>query len=145
WALLSLGAAGAPPRARRWHDRLEASRLLVQVEAISVAAVASGRDPCAFLPANLQALDRAAELAPADFEVPMDRGSLYLLCGSPRAAIEPYRRAAALEPHPEIYLHLGEALLQAGEAAEARQSFRLAVELNPLFAGRVPPSQALTR
>jgi Flp pilus assembly protein TadD len=53
-------------------------------------------------------------------------------------AIAAYRRAAALEPHPEIYLHLGDALLAAGELEEARRNYRIALLLDPWLRSSVP-------
>src|SRR5436189_2223147 len=87
----------------------------------------------------LAALRRAAALDPVEVGVPIARGSQHLLSGSPEAAIEPYRAAAALEPRPEIYFYLGLAEQHAHRLEDARRDFALAFRLDPRLAEAVPP------
>ena len=53
-------------------------------------------------------------------------------------------RIASLEdvtqgkPHPEIYLHLGRALLEDGQLEEARRNYRIALLLDPWLRSSVP-------
>lgn len=139
WPLLALLLAGLALQSLRLRGRLLASKLINQVEAIAVAAAGSG--PGAIervLPYGLAALRRAGEADPVAVEVPLSRGSLFLLARRPEEAIAAYRRAAALEPHPEIYLHLGDALLAAGQLEEARRNYRIAVLLDPWLRSSVP-------
>ena len=139
WPLLGLLLAGLVLQSLRLRGRLLASKLINQVEAIAMAAAGSG--PGALervLPYGLAALRRAGEADPLAVEVPLSRGSLFLLARRPEEAIAAYRRAAALEPHPEIYLHLGDALLAAGQLEEARRNYRIALLLDPWLRSSVP-------
>jgi tetratricopeptide (TPR) repeat protein len=139
WPVLGLLLAALVLQTVRLRGRLLASRLTHQVEVISLAA--AGSSPGSFaqvLPLNLAALRRAEAADPLAVEVPLSRGSLYLLARQPQEAIEAYRRAAALEPHPEIYLHLGDALLAAGQVEEARRNYRIALLLDPWLRSAVP-------
>ena len=132
WPLLGLLLAGLAFQSLRLRGRLLASKLINQVEAVALAAAGAG--PGAIervLPYGLAALRRAGEADPVAVEVPLSRGSLFLLARRPEEAIAAYRRAAALEPHPEIYLHLGDALLAAGQLEEARRNYRIALLLDP--------------
>ncbi|HXO41718.1 MAG TPA: tetratricopeptide repeat protein [Thermoanaerobaculia bacterium] len=139
WPLLGLLLAGLVLQSFRLRGRLVASKLINQVEAIAMAAAGAG--PGAIervLPYGLAALRRAGEADPVAVEVPLSRGSLFLLARRPEEAIAAYRRAAALEPHPEIYLHLGDALLAAGQLEEARRNYRIALLLDPWLRSSVP-------
>ncbi len=139
WPLLGLLLAGLALQSLRLRGRLLASKLISQVEAVAMAAAGAG--PGAIervLPYGLAALRRAGEADPVAVEVPLSRGSLFLLARRPEEAIAAYRRAAALEPHPEIYLHLGDALLAAGQLEEARRNYRIALLLDPWLRSSVP-------
>jgi tetratricopeptide (TPR) repeat protein len=139
WPLLGLLLAGLALQSLRLRGRLFASKLINQVEAIAMAAAGAG--PGAIervLPYGLAALRRAGEADPLAVEVPLSRGSLFLLARRPEEAIAAYQRAAALEPHPEIYLHLGDALLAAGQLEEARRNYRIALLLDPWLRSSVP-------
>ena len=139
WPLLALLMAALALHTVRLRGRLLASQLTRQVEVISLAAAASSPGAVAqVLPLNLATLRRAGEADPLAVEVPLSRGSLFLLARQPQEAVEAYRRAAALEPHPEIYLHLGDALLAAGQLEEARRSYRIALLLDPWLRSAVP-------
>jgi len=137
-ALAALLAAGLVGQTLRADRRIAASRLLGTVEALSIAA-AAGRAPAGLLGANLAMLDRAARLDPVEVEVPLARGGQFLLFGRPEAALGPYRRALALEPHPEIYLDLSRAYLAAGDAEQARANLDLALRLSPWLRSAAPP------
>ena len=139
WPLLGLLLAGLALQSLRLRGRLFASKLINQVEAIAMAAAGSGPGGIErVLPYDLAALRRAGEADPVAVEVPLSRGSLFLLARRPEEAIAAYRRAAALEPHPEIYLHLGDALLAAGQLEEARRDYRIALLLDPWLRSSVP-------
>jgi tetratricopeptide (TPR) repeat protein len=139
WPLLGLLLAGLAFQSLRLRGRLLASKLINQVEAVAMAAAGSGPGTVErVLPFGLAALRRAGDADPVAVEVPLSRGSLFLLARRPQEAIAAYRRAAALEPHPEIYLHLGDALLAAGELEEARRSYRIALLLDPWLRSSVP-------
>jgi tetratricopeptide (TPR) repeat protein len=139
WPLLALLLAGLAMQTLRWRDRLLASQLINQVEAIAVAAAGAGPGALArVLPFEMAALRRAGEADPVAVEVPLSRGSLLLLARRPDEAIAAYRGALALEPHPEIYLHLGDAQLAAGQLAEARRSYQIALLLDPWLRRSVP-------
>ncbi len=135
--ILALGAQSV-----RWRDRLQASELVNQVEIISVSAASRGQATLQqVLSLNLEALRRAAEADPLDVEVPLTRGSLYFLLRRPAEAIANYQSAAALEPHAEILLHLGDAQLAAGREPEAHRSYRDALRLAPWLWPLVPASE----
>jgi len=139
WPLLGLLLAGLALQSLRLRGRLLASQLINQVEAIAMAAAGAGPEAIErVLPYGLAALRRAGDADPVAVEVPLSRGSLFLLARRPEEAIAAYRRAAALEPHPEIYLHLGDALLAAGQLEEARRNYRIALLLDPWLRSSVP-------
>jgi len=122
----------------RWLDRSTASRLLAEVEILSLEAARSGQVPATLIASNLQALRRAAPLDPVEVGIPIARGSQYFLLSRADPAIEAYREALDLEPRSEGYLNLGRAQWLAGRTEEARQSFGLAVRLDPQLAHLVP-------
>jgi tetratricopeptide (TPR) repeat protein len=133
--LLALATVG---QTVRWRDRATASRLLAEVEALSLAAARSGQVPAAMIASNLQSLRRAAPLDPVEVGIPIARGSQYLLLSRAEPAIEAYREALDLEPRSEGYLNLGRAQWLAGQPDEARRSFSLAVRLDPHLTSLVP-------
>jgi tetratricopeptide (TPR) repeat protein len=139
WPLVAVLALGCAAQMVRWRSRMEAGRLLAHVEALSLAVAQQGKAPRRLLQVNLDMLRRAAALDPVEVGVPIARGSQHLLFGSPEAAIEPYRAAAALEPRPEIYLNLGRAEWLAHRPEDARRDFALAFRLDPRLAEAVPP------
>ena len=139
WPLLALLLAALLLQTLRLRSRLLSSRLVGQVQAISLVAARSGPEAVGrVVPFALAELRRAGEANPVDVEVPLSRGSLLLLARRPEDAIEAYRRAIALEPHPEIYLHLGDAQLAAGRLEEARRGYRTALLLDPWLRSAVP-------
>ncbi|HEV8581347.1 MAG TPA: tetratricopeptide repeat protein [Thermoanaerobaculia bacterium] len=124
----------------RWRHRMGASRLLRQVEVLSMAAAAAGQAQPRLMAANLEMLRQAAPLDPAEVGIPIARGTQYLFLARPEAALRSYEEALALEPRPEAYLNLGRAQWLAGRREEARRSFELAVRLSPQLAGEIPQS-----
>lgn len=132
-------AAALAAQTMRARDRLEAGRLLAQVEARTIAAVQARRAPSTMFAENLSWLDRAAQLDPLEIGIPIARGSQYLLLRRPDEAIAAYREAAALEPRPEIDLNLGRALWMRGDKEAARKLLQRAVQLNPALRAEVPP------
>jgi tetratricopeptide (TPR) repeat protein len=126
----------------RWRDRAVASRLLREVELLSLAAASSGQVPPQVIAANLEALRRAAPLSPAEVGIPIARGTQYLFLDRPEPAERSYREAIALEPRPEGYLNLGRALWLGGRREEAVRGFATAVRLDPLLAREVPAEVA---
>ena len=139
WVLAAALAVGFLAQLDRARDRISGSRILRQVELLSMQAAARGRAPRGILAVNLEALHRAGELYPVEIGVPVARASQHLLFGSPRAAAEGYRKALELEPRPEVYLNLGIAQVRAGETEEARRNLRLAVALDPRLSRQLPP------
>lgn len=138
WPVLALLVLGLAGQTLRWQHRRTASRLLRQVELLSMAAVSRGQAPPQLMAGNLEALRRAAPLNPVEVGIPIARGTQYLFLGRPEAAIRAYEEALALEPRPEGYLNLGRAQWLAGRRDEARRSFGLAVRLDPQLAAEIP-------
>jgi tetratricopeptide (TPR) repeat protein len=128
----------------RWRDRLTASRLLANAEALTLA-VAAGQIPPRALADNLKALRRAAALDPVQVGIPIARGSQYLLLGRPEPAEQAYLAALRLEPKSEVYLDLGRAQWLAGRREEALRNFTLAVRLDPRLVGVLPSGAAGAR
>jgi tetratricopeptide (TPR) repeat protein len=135
--LLLLALAG---QTVRWRDRMTASRLLANAEALTLA-VAAGQIPSRALGENLEALRRAAALDPVQVAIPIARGSQYYLLGRAEPAEQAYLEALRLEPKPEVYLDLGRAQWLAGRKEEALRNFGLAVRLDPQLI-RVLPAGA---
>ena len=132
--LLFLALAG---QTVRWRDRLTASSLLANAEALTLA-VAAGQIPSRALADNLEALRRAAALDPVQVGIPIALGSQYLLMGRAEPAEEAYLEALRLEPKSEIYLDLGRAQWLAGRREEALRNFGLAVRLDPGLVRMLP-------
>ena len=128
----------------RWRDRLTASRLLANAEALTLA-VAAGQIPPRALSDNLVSLREAAALDPVQVGIPLARGSQYLLLGRAEPAEEAYREALRLEPKSEVYLDLGRAQWMAGRKEEALRNFELAVRLDPRLVGVLPTGTAGAR
>ncbi|HEX3552459.1 MAG TPA: tetratricopeptide repeat protein [Thermoanaerobaculia bacterium] len=132
--LLAVALAG---QSVRWRDRLTASRLLGEAEALSLSAVRSGRVPAGMVAANLQTLHRAALLDPVEVGIPNALGNQYLFLSRFDLAIQSFAQAQALEPRPEGYFNLGKALWSTGRTEEAQRDFDLAVRIDPWLAGKV--------
>jgi hypothetical protein len=122
----------------RARDRLEASRLLAQVEARTRSAINVGRAPSTLFAEHLAWLDVAARLDPLEIGIPIAKGTQFLLLRRPSEALAAYRAAAALEPRPEIDLNMGRALLMQGSDVEARAAFTRAVRLDPHLRAEIP-------
>ncbi len=137
-ALVALLAVALAWQTARTRDRLEAGRLLAQVEARTQEALARRRAPSTMFAEHLAWLDRAAQLDPLDVGIPIARGTQYLLLRRPDEAVAAYEAASRLEPRPEIDLNLGRALWMKGDHTRARAVFARAIRLNPLLAGEVP-------
>lgn len=136
WAATALVVLALAGQCVRTDRRLEAARILRQVEQISVAA--AGRAPATLYWANLKLLERAHRLYPADSRIPLAAGGQYLLLGRTDEAIEAYREALAVAPRAEIYLNLGRAHAIAGDVEEARENFGRAVLLDRRLRPAVP-------
>lgn len=138
WMLAVLFLVAAFWQHARGRDRLRASALLREAEAISLGLLTAGQAPRAYLQQNIRNLRLAADLDPLEVGVPLALGSQFLLLSSPQAAAEAYREALAVEPRPEIYLNLGKALYLAGRKEEARENFDRAVALDWHLEAEVP-------
>jgi Flp pilus assembly protein TadD len=138
WVLMPLLVLGLLAQTGRMRDRLLASRMLRQVELLSMAALSRGEMPRGLAPANLEVLRRAAALDRTEVGIPIARGTQYLLLNNGDQAAAAYRAALELEPRPEIHLNLGRALLMAGDPEGARRELALAVRLDPHLAPLVP-------
>jgi Flp pilus assembly protein TadD len=138
WVVVPLLVLGLLAQTGRMRDRLLASRMLRQVELLSMAALSRGEMPRGLVPANLELLRRAAALDRIEVGIPVARGTQYLLLGNGGQAVAAYRAALELEPRPEIHLNLGRALLMAGDREGARRELRLALRLDPHLEPLVP-------
>lgn len=138
WVILPLLALALLGQTGRMRDRLLASRMLRQVELLSMAALSRGEMPRGLVPSNLEMLRRASALDRIEVGIPVARGTQYLLLGNGDQASAAYRDALALEPRPEIHLNLGRALLMAGDPEAARREFQLALRLDPHLAPMIP-------
>lgn len=138
WIAVPLLALALVAQTGRTRDRLQAGRMLRQVELYTMAALARREVPPGLIPANLQMLRRAEALDPTEVGIPIARGTQYLLLGNGSLAAHAYREALELQPRPEVYLNLGRALLEAGEPEEAGRQFEIAVRLDPYLASLVP-------
>jgi tetratricopeptide (TPR) repeat protein len=133
--LMALSLAG---QTLRWRHRATASRLLREVEILSVAAFQAGQAPPQLMYKNLEALRKAEPLDPVEVGIPIARGTQYLFLSTPEPAVRAYEDAMALEPRPEGYLNLGRAQWYSGRAEEARRSFARAIQLDSRIANEIP-------
>ena len=144
-ALVALLAAALAWQTVRTRDRLEAGRLLAQVEARTQEALARRRAPSTMFAEHLAWLDRARRLDPLEVGIPIARGTQYLLLRRPDDAIAAYEEARTLEPRPEIDLNLGRALWMKGDQARARaERFGWSVAVDGFLAALVPASTLRT-
>lgn len=138
WPLLALLVLGLAGQTVRWVNRLQASRLLREVELLSMAAVSAGRASSQLMFRNLESLRQAASRDPVEVGIPIARGTQYLFLSRMDPAVRSYEEALALEPRPEGYLNLGRAQWLAGRREEARRNFATAVRLDPRMARDIP-------
>jgi tetratricopeptide (TPR) repeat protein len=133
-AAMILEAQGKPDEARKRYERI--------VELDPRAAVASNN--LAWMYASRgEHLDRALQLAQAavaeEPENPAVNDTLafvYLKKQLPALAVPPLRLAVGREPgNPTYQFHLGMALAQSGNRAEARKALEQALKLSPNFDG----------
>ena len=125
--LLFLALAG---QTVRWRDRMTASRLLANAEALA-RAVDAGHFPRRAVADNLEPLRQAAALDPVEVGIPISLCNQYLLLSSPEPAEQTCQEALRLEPRSEAYVYLGRAQWMAGRKEEAVRNFALAVRLDP--------------
>lgn len=119
-------------------ERLGASKRLRVVEVMSERMARTGQAPRQLVSQHFRLLEEARRLDPSEVGVLVALGGQYSLLGRPEAAIRIYRDALELEPRPETWLNLGQALLAAGRQAEAREAFEKAVRVDPRLRSRVP-------
>jgi Flp pilus assembly protein TadD len=107
WLLMALLAAALVGQTQLSRRRVDADRVLHQVEVVSVHMAGAGQRALPIFWANVKLLQRAEEEAPSDSRLLLAEGSQYLLLGRPEEAAATYQRALAVEARPEIYLNLG--------------------------------------
>lgn len=134
----ALAAVALYAHTDRALDRLAVSKRLRAVTVVSRELDRAGRVPRDLVAANLRILREAARLDPTAVGVPVALGGQYMLLERYDAAIAVYREALELEPRPEIYLNLGNALLAAGRPEEAADAYEAAVDLAPNLRRLVP-------
>jgi tetratricopeptide (TPR) repeat protein len=138
WPVAAFLALGLVGQTLRWRDRATASRLLREVEVVTMTAMSTRQLSEPLLFRNLEVLRAAAAKDPVEVGIPIARGTQYLLLRRNDAAIRAYEDAVALEPRPEAYLNLGRALWFSGRRDEARPYFEQAVRLDPRVAAELP-------
>jgi tetratricopeptide (TPR) repeat protein len=82
----------------------------------------------------IKLLRRAQELDPSKVEVLIVRGSLHRLLRRPKAALEAYKQALALEPRPEVFTQMGHVYRSLGRKEQARAAYRSAILLDHTLA-----------
>lgn len=133
--LAAAALAGLLAQSSRGRGRIEAGRIVREVEIFTRQAVLRGEAPRGLFERNLHQLERVAPMAPADVSIKLNIGTQYMLWGRFEAAVAAYRAALVIEPRAEIYLNLGRALVLAGRRNEADSALTTAVTLNPHLAG----------
>ena len=104
--LCALALAALALRGGHGLDRLRASRLLKQVEEITLAALRDRRATPELYRHNLRLLEAAGELDPLEVSIDIARGSQFQLLGRADAARDAYLEALQLEARPTTYLNL---------------------------------------
>lgn len=75
---------------------------------------------------------------PPDVDLYMIAAANYRLVADFETAEQTYRRALRIGRRPEIYLNLGDVLLQQGRTDEALESYAIAVAFSTAYYDRVP-------
>lgn len=117
---------------------MRAQRILRSVEGRTLALIQTGRLQKATLLAQVEELQVARQLDPAEVGIAVAMGSEYLLMSDFDRARATYLEALALEPRPEIHLNLGKASYAAEETERAVGEMRRAVRLDPALRFEVP-------
>jgi Tfp pilus assembly protein PilF len=123
---------------QRSADLTRAQHLLWSVERRTMAMMRSGSFDKVKLRGNIEALNDAQRLDPAEIGVPTLIGSQHLLLGEPEAARRAYQAANRLESRPEIILNLGKVGYSQGWPKRAVHFFSQAVLLDPRMMKEVP-------
>jgi tetratricopeptide (TPR) repeat protein len=138
WLAAGLAALALILQTGRAVGRLDASKVLRVVEAMSERMARSGQAPRQLVSGHFRLLEQARRRDPAEVGVLVAVGGQYALLGRTDRAVEVYREALDLEPRPEVWLNLGRVLLADGREEEARAAFEAAVRVDPRLRGQVP-------
>lgn len=134
----ALAALALVAQTGRALERIGASKRLRIVTVLSGEMERSGRKPPELIAGNLRLLREAERLDPREVGIPVALAGQYMLLGRYDTAIDGYRAALEVEPRPEIYLNLGNALFASGRSDEAREAYAKAVALAPHLRRLVP-------
>ncbi len=134
-ALLALAVVA---QVRRSSDLMRAQHLLWSVERRTVVLMRSGSLDKVKLRGNIDALEDARKLDPAEVGIPTLIGSNHLLLGELEPARQAYFAANRLESRPEIVLNLGKVSYSQGWPKRAVHFFAQAVLLDPRMMKEVP-------
>ena len=118
-------------QARSGLDRIRASRLLFITRAQVFELQQRGVESKQVLRNNLKILRDARRLDPSEPALLQSIGAHHLQLDNPSAAERSFREALELEPRPEGYFSLGQALAAKGDRAGAIAAFERAVRLDP--------------
>lgn len=139
WLVIAALVSALGWQTMRTRNRLEAGKILAQVEARTLEVMRVGRAPATMFTEHLAWLARAARLDPSEVGIITARGTQFLLMRRWDEAIAVYREAKALEERPEIELNIGRAFWMQGSREKAANAFRRAVQLDPNMRAAVPP------
>jgi tetratricopeptide (TPR) repeat protein len=138
WGLALVLATALVLQATDGWQRLQASRLVWQVQREAHEMARRGRVPAGLLAQSLEALRRARSLDPVSIEALAAHGDLLLLMGRLESAEATYREGLTLEPRSEIFFNLGLTLWALRREGEAVESFGRAVRVDPRLDRQLP-------
>jgi tetratricopeptide (TPR) repeat protein len=87
---------------------------------------------------TLERAGKASEQCGEDLHLYMIRGASLRILRRSEEAEAMFREALRIDRRPEIYLQLGLAQVESGKDTEAVESFRTAVEFQPIIMEQVP-------
>jgi tetratricopeptide (TPR) repeat protein len=86
-------------------------------------------------PETIEHFEKAAQLAPPNFDLLLDWALAYDGVGKPAEAIAKLRQAAALEKNAHVYSQIGMEYGKMGQYPQALDALATAIQLDPNFMG----------
>ncbi|HYR29406.1 MAG TPA: tetratricopeptide repeat protein, partial [Thermoanaerobaculia bacterium] len=92
---------------------------------------------------NLEALRPLVEHCPRQINVYTMLGANEQMIGRPAEAVESYRQALAISPRPEVYMEIGNLLVELGRIDEAVDALVAAARYDQLYLNSIQDPEVL--